>query len=43
MGRHAVALLIELIEGREPDDLHRTLGTDLVLRRSTRALGGTPS
>lgn len=43
MGRDAVALLIELIEGGAPTDLHRTLGTDLVLRRSTRAPGGTPS
>ncbi len=43
MGRTAVAMLIELIEGLTPTDLHRTLGTDLVLRRSTRAPGGTPS
>ncbi|WP_207769176.1 LacI family DNA-binding transcriptional regulator [Nocardioides currus] len=43
MGHDAVALLIDLIEGREPADLHRTLGTDLVLRRSTHALGGMPS
>ena len=41
MGRHAVALLIDLIEGREPTDLHHTLGTDLVLRRSTSVPGGT--
>ena len=36
MGRHAVTLLIDLIEGREPGELHRTLGTELVLRRSTQ-------
>jgi LacI family transcriptional regulator len=39
MGRHAVAILIELIEGRQPEDLHHTLGTDLVLRRSTTSPG----
>ena len=43
MGRAAVTLLIDLIEGREPGDLHRTLGTDLVLRRSTQTPGGIPS
>lgn len=43
MGREAVALLIEIIEGREPASTHLTLGTDLVLRRSTQAPGGAPS
>jgi LacI family transcriptional regulator len=40
MGRHAVALLLDLVEGREPDRLHHVLGTSLVLRRSTQAPGG---
>ncbi|MBC2932867.1 LacI family DNA-binding transcriptional regulator [Nocardioides sp. zg-1228] len=40
MGRDAVSMLLGLIEGREPADVHHTLGTELVLRRSTRALGG---
>jgi len=40
MGRTAVAMLIDLVEGRRPDDLHPTLGTRLVVRRSTRAPRG---
>ena len=40
MGRAAVAMLVDLIEGRPPADLHPTLGTRLVVRRSTRAPGG---
>ncbi|NYE35438.1 LacI family transcriptional regulator [Nocardioides cavernae] len=41
MGRDAVSMLIGLIEGREPADPHHTLGTELVLRRSTRPHGGS--
>lgn len=43
MGRQAVAVLIELIEGRQPADLHHVLGTELVLRRSTTSPERTPS
>ncbi len=38
MGRRAITLLVRLINGETPDETHITLGTDLVVRQSTRAL-----
>ncbi len=38
MGRRAITLLVRLINGEEPEDTHITLGTELVVRQSTRAL-----
>lgn len=42
MGRDAVAMLLDLVEGRDPGELHRTLGTRLVVRRSTAPPPQTP-
>ncbi|MFS8097509.1 LacI family transcriptional regulator [Lentzea alba] len=38
MGRRAITLLVKLIDGEMPDETHITLGTDLVIRRSTARL-----
>ena len=38
MGQRAVTLLVRLINGETPDETHITLGTDLVVWHSTRAL-----
>ncbi|MDX8035719.1 LacI family DNA-binding transcriptional regulator [Lentzea sp. BCCO 10_0856] len=38
MGHRAVTLLVRLINREEPDETHITLGTDLVIRHSTRRL-----
>ncbi|MGW6929229.1 LacI family DNA-binding transcriptional regulator [Lentzea sp. NPDC054927] len=38
MGRRAVTLLVRLINREDPDETHITLGTDLVIRHSTRRL-----
>lgn len=38
MGQRAVTLLVRLINGEEPEDTHITLGTELVVRQTTRAL-----
>jgi LacI family transcriptional regulator len=38
MGHRAITLLVQLINREEPGDTHITLGTDLVVRHSTRRL-----
>lgn len=38
MGRRAITLLVRLINGETPDETHITLGTELIVRHSTRAL-----
>lgn len=38
MGRRAITLLVRLINGEEPEDTHITLGTELIVRHSARAL-----
>ncbi len=38
MGHRAVELLVRLINGTEPGETHITLGTELVVRQSTRPL-----
>ena len=42
MGRDAIAMLVDLISGRHPDDTHLTLETTLVRRASTAAPGVRP-
>ncbi|MEU0877144.1 LacI family DNA-binding transcriptional regulator [Lentzea sp. NPDC005914] len=38
MGRRAITLLVRLINGEQPDETHITLGTELIVRHSARAL-----
>ncbi len=38
MGRRAITLLVRLINGEQPDETHITLGTELIVRQSARAL-----
>jgi LacI family transcriptional regulator len=38
MGQRAVELLVQLIRGEQPDSMHVTLETNLIVRQSTRAL-----
>jgi LacI family transcriptional regulator len=38
MGRRAITLLVKLINGETPDEVHVTLGTKLIARHSTRAV-----
>ncbi|WP_312877732.1 substrate-binding domain-containing protein [Lentzea indica] len=38
MGHRAITLLVRLINGETPDETHVTLGTELIVRRSTRAV-----
>jgi LacI family transcriptional regulator len=38
MGQRAVELLVQLIRGEQPDSLHVTLETNLIVRQSTRAI-----
>lgn len=38
MGRRAITLLVRLINGESPDETHITLGTELIVRHSARAL-----
>ena len=35
MGRRAIEILLQLMAGEEPDELHVTLPTELVVRQST--------
>ena len=38
MGHRAITLLVRLINGETPDETHITLGTELIVRHSARAL-----